>query len=99
MTSINNMNKKFDKDNSILFFCGKWCSSCKTLAPKLEHIESKIDGLKIYKADIEENEDLANEYNILALPTLIFFKNGEMISCTSHAMQEERIMEIIENGR
>lgn len=99
MILLNNINKDFNKDKSILFFCGKWCSSCKMLAPKLEKIESKVNGLKIYKADIEENEELVNKYNILSLPTLIFFKNGEIISRSSHAMQEDKIMEIIEDGR
>lgn len=55
----------------ILDFHATWCGPCKLMAPVLDEVVSE-DGVALLKADIEENMDLAREYGVKSVPTLIF---------------------------
>ena len=56
-------------------FYAEWCGPCKMMGPVLESIDDKVD---IIKVNIDEHEDLAREYRIMSIPTLMFFKDGEV---------------------
>lgn len=62
----------------IVDFFGIWCPPCKILAPILEELDKEYkDKIKFTKVDIDENFELAEKYNIMSVPTLIFLKNGQ----------------------
>ncbi len=80
----------------IVDFYASWCGPCKMLAPVLEKIADKFSGkIKILKVDIDNNSDLANDYEIASVPTLLFFKDGEILKRHSGFMPEEKISELI----
>lgn len=56
-------------------FFAEWCGPCKMLAPSLEELSA--EGYQIYSVDIDREQELAAEYGVLSIPTLIFFKDGE----------------------
>jgi len=57
----------------------QWCGPCKFLSPILEKL--KEEGLiKLLKEDLDKNRALGERYNVTAIPTLIFFKNGELLN-------------------
>ena len=56
-------------------FYAEWCGPCKMMGPVLESIDDKVD---IIKVNIDEHEDLAREHRIMSIPTLMFFKDGEV---------------------
>lgn len=61
-------------------FFAKWCGPCKMIAPVVEELSSDMEGkAKIFKADIDDelNEELCERFEISAVPTLLFFKDGE----------------------
>ncbi len=60
-------------------FYAKWCGPCKMLGPVLEEIANERDSVKIVKIDIDENTELTKKYGIMSVPTLILFKNGQII--------------------
>lgn len=61
-------------------FFADWCGPCRMLAPILESFEKdNPDMLQIYKVNIEENEQVATEYGIISIPTLLLFKGGKMV--------------------
>ena len=62
------------KTNSILYFNAAWCSPCKALKPILETLDKEIISI-----DIEERPDIANQYSVMSLPTVIFLENGKEI--------------------
>ena len=58
-------------------FFANWCGHCKTLAPVLAELAAELDGrLKIVKINADDNRELAKEFGVMGLPTLILFKNG-----------------------
>ena len=59
-------------------FFATWCGPCKMLGPTVEEIGDESDGsYKVFKLDIDEAEDVAMDFGIMSVPTLIIFKNGE----------------------
>ena len=60
-------------------FFATWCGPCKMLAPALEQLATQYQGrVKILKVDVDESGDLAQQYNITAVPTLLLFKKGQV---------------------
>lgn len=64
----------------LLDFWADWCMPCKMVAPILEEISESYDGkLKVGKVDVDAQGDLAMEYNVISIPTLVLMKNGEVV--------------------
>lgn len=59
-------------------FFADWCGPCKMMAPIVEELATELDGkAKVGKLNVDENSDIAVEYNVMSIPTLIIFKNGK----------------------
>lgn len=64
---------------TVVDFYADWCGPCKALAPTLEELQAKFgDKLRIVKVNVDENRELAVEYGVRGIPSLQFFKNGEI---------------------
>src|SRR5213080_2193016 len=59
-------------------FWAAWCGPCRVVAPILEEIAAERDDLRIVKLDVDANQQTAAKYQVLSIPTLILFKNGEV---------------------
>lgn len=61
-------------------FWATWCGPCKMIAPILEEIASEMsDRVKVTKMDVDSNKVVAGKFNIMSIPSLLFFKNGKMV--------------------
>lgn len=94
---VNNENfeKEILKQKGIIIvdFYAVWCGPCQMLAPVLEKIAENVNVAKI---DIDDNEELAIKYGIEVVPTLIFFKDGEIKKQIAGFYSEKELLEIIE---
>lgn len=61
-------------------FWAAWCGPCKMVAPVVEELAKEYEGkAKFFKLNTDENPDLASRYKIRGIPTLMFFKNGQIV--------------------
>jgi thioredoxin 1 len=64
----------------VVDFWATWCGPCRMVAPIITELAEEYDGkLVVGKCDVEENEDLAAEFGIRNIPTILFFKQGEVV--------------------
>lgn len=64
----------------VVDFWATWCGPCRMVAPIISELAEEYDGkIVVGKCDVEENDELAAEFGIRNIPTILFFKNGEMV--------------------
>lgn len=74
-------------------FWAQWCPPCHMLSPVLEEIAAELsDKLIVAKVNADENQVIAQRYRVLALPTLIVFRNGEVVSQVVGARPKRRLV-------
>ncbi len=97
--SINSINKDVfeDKGIVILHFFAKWCKPCEELSKILESVAEEND-IRIYKVNFDRFRQVSRNFEVISLPTLIFFKNGKekyRVSGSQNKKQIEIILSII----
>ena len=84
----------------LIDFYANWCGPWKMLSPVLEQFEEKTAGeVEIYKVDVDENPELCGQFNISSIPTLLFFKNGNLIFKELGFRSLDYLMEILNKIR
>ena len=72
-------------------FWAPWCGPCRVVAPVLEEIADERDNLRIVKVNIDENQQTAMNYQILAIPTMVLFRDGQEAKRIQGAMPKKRL--------
>lgn len=80
---------------SLIDFYADWCGPCRMVLPLVDEIAKERSDLLVGKINVNENPDLAREFGIMSIPTLIVMKNGEIIKRSSGAKSKEKILEMI----
>ncbi len=81
-------------------FFATWCPPCKMLGPVLEETLQEVgDDTDIVKINVDENEKLSQKFNIMSVPTLILFKDGEMVDKTIGYQPKEQILNFINQNK
>jgi thioredoxin 1 len=86
-----------ESDTAILVdFWAPWCGPCRVVAPALEEINDERDDLRVVKLNIDDNMQTAAQYQVLAIPTMILFRNGQEAARVQGAMPKNRIVQQLE---
>ena len=78
-------------------FYATWCGPCQMLSPVLEEISVENSDFEIVKVDVDKNHELAKNYKIMAVPTMIIFKNGEVVDKIEGLVSKEVIIKKMKN--
>lgn len=78
-------------------FYADWCGPCKMLAPVVEELADEYaDSIKVVKVNVDEADEVAANYAVMSIPTLILFKNGEDVKKTVGVLPKERLIQEFE---
>lgn len=90
--SLKNGDKPFVVD-----FWATWCGPCRMVGPILSKLAEKYEGQVVFgKCDVEENEDLTTEFGIRNIPTILFYKNGQLFDKIVGAQSEAKLEEMFQ---
>lgn len=94
MTSENFDSLKNGNLPLVVDFWAEWCGPCKMILPIISQLAEEYDGrLVVGKCNVEESEELAAEYGIRNIPTLLFFKNGQLVDKFVGAANKVKLQE------
>lgn len=84
----------------MLDFYADWCGPCRMLAPVVEKIADEMEGMvKVGKVNVDQNQELAGNFDVMSIPTLVFLKEGQMVAKLVGLRDKKEILEEIEKWK
>ena len=93
----NNFDDNIKGDKTLVDFFATWCGPCKMLSVELEMLAKENNSLKIVKVDVDKCPNIARKFGIMSVPTLLLYKDGNMVDKKTGYMPVENIEEWINN--
>jgi len=76
-------------------FWASWCGPCKMLLPTIEALADELTDVKVCKVNVDEEGDLAQRFKVMTIPTLMVFKNGELVTKSIGVKSKNEIMDML----
>lgn len=83
--------------NGAIDFYAEWCGPCKAMAPMLEQVNTSLGEEKIFKVNVDNEKDIAMEFEIRSIPTLVFFKDGKQVNRIVGATSKKTLIESLQS--
>ncbi len=93
----NDFNTLISSEKPVLVdFFASWCGPCQALAPVLKQVKDQLgDQIKIVKIDVDKNQNIATQWQVRGVPTMILFQNGQQLWRQSGVLSKENILQVI----
>ena len=102
ITELNEINFEAEVEKSkalvLVDFWGPWCGPCKMLSPIVDEIAEECKDVKVCKVNVDEEQALASKFGVMSIPTLILFKNGNIVNKVIGVQPKATILEMITNA-
>lgn len=96
ITNENFQQEVLNSDKPVLVdFWASWCGPCKMLSPIVDEIAEEREDIKVCKVNVDEQPELAARFQIMSIPTLMVFKNGEMVNQTAGVRPKSQILQLL----
>ncbi len=87
------------KKVALVDFWAPWCGPCQMMGPVIDQVSEEAgEDFKVGKLNVDENQSVAQEYNVMSIPTIIIFKNGEIIKQMTGVQSKEALLEELKNA-
>ncbi|KQX67120.1 thioredoxin [Paenibacillus sp. Root444D2] len=92
-------NNEIEAGIVLVDFWAPWCGPCKIIAPILDELSAEIgDAAKIVKINVDDNPESASKYNVMSIPTLLVFKDGQLVDQMVGVQPKEKLKAVIEKA-
>ena len=106
MAVIKITSKNFEEEVSkselpvLLDFWASWCGPCRMVSPIVDEVANELEGkAKVGKINVDEEQELAQEFSIMSIPTLVVINNGKLVNQSVGVRSKQEIIEMIENHK
>ena len=76
-------------------FWATWCGPCRMLSPVVDEVSEEVGGVVVGKVNIDEQQDLASRYQVMTIPTLIVFRNGQEADRSVGVVPKQKILDML----
>ena len=76
-------------------FWASWCGPCRRVSPVIEEIAGERDDIKVCKINVDEQSELANQFQVMSIPTLMVMQNGEVVNQAVGALPKSQILALL----
>ena len=80
----------------VIDFWAPWCGPCKVMSPIIEELAGELENVTVAKVNVDDNPALAQQFNVLSIPTFLVFKGGQVVEQFSGSMSKEALKEKVE---
>lgn len=99
IVNSNEFNEEIKEGVVFVDFFATWCGPCKMLSPIVDQVSEEIKDIKFIKVDVDESFDIAKNYGIMSIPTLIIFKDGNPIAKQMGLLPKSALIDFINNNK
>ena len=96
LTQENFQTEVLDAKGTVLVdFWAAWCGPCRMLSPVVDEVAAELSGVKVGKVNIDEQPDLAAQFAVMSIPTLVVFKDGKAVNQSVGVIPKEAILKMV----